>query len=250
MVTHHTHTQSHTPETSLNNPLASCISHTLICFLKTCSMPLLWYFMSLKQCLFLFQGWFHDVLQDSKSGKHWLGPHWMVVCMYVCVCVWPLNILLLESQSDGCFLNEIPSPDLCLASICFSWPLNLNKLFLIILTRFLGIYQFSVSRIQFNTTFECRSRRRLKGFYTWHWIFAKMLWVNTLIFWKWIWEVGQRSNLGTHYNSSFNHYLLERIKHPKYYNYFWHLMWIHSSSIHFFSLLTAKLNDWINTLIS
>ena len=217
-------------------------------------MPLLWYFMSLKQCLFLFQGWFHDVLQDSKSGKHWLGPHWMVGCMYVCVCVcvcvcvWPLNILLLESQSDGCFLNEIPSPDLGLASICFSWPLNLNKLFLIILTRFLGIYQFSVSRIQFNTTFEYRSRRRLKGFYTWHWIFAKMLWVNTLIFWKWIWEVGQRSNLGTHYNSSFNHYLLERIKHPKCYNYFWHLMWIHSSSIHFFSLLTAKLNDWINTL--
>ena len=150
-------------------------------------------------------------------------------CVYVCVCDGSHT-----SQWVGCFLNEIPSPDRGLASICFSWPLNLNKLFPIILARFLGIYQFSVSRIQFNTTLEYRSRRRLKGFYTWHWIFATMLWVNTLIFWKWIWEVGQRSNLGTHYNSSFNHYLLERIKHPKYYNYFWHLMWIHSSSIHFF----------------
>lgn len=148
--------------------------------------------------------------------KVWKTLTWATLdgCVFVYVCVWPLDILPLESQCVGCFLNEIPSPDCGLASTCFSWPLNLNKLFPIILTRFLGIYQFSVSRIQFNTTFEYRSRRRLKAFYTWHWIFATMLWVNTLIFWKWIWEVGQRSNLGTHCNSSFNHYLLERIKHP------------------------------------
>lgn len=145
-------------------------------------MPLLWYFMSLKQCLFLFQDWFHDVFTWSKV---WKTLTWATLdgCVFVYVCVWPLDIL--PSWKPMRWLlpfNEIPPPDCGLASTCFSWPLNLNKLFPIILTRFLGIYQFSVSRIQFNTTFEYRSRRRLKAFYTWHWIFATMLWVNTLIF--------------------------------------------------------------------
>ena len=130
---------------------------------------------------------------DLKFGNHWLGPCWMVR-----VYVWPLNVFPLENQCIGSILHEIPCPDLGLGQICFFWPLNVNKLFPIIIIRLPNISQFSVSRIQFTITLEQRTRRRLNWFYTWTWVFATVLQVNRLIVWKWIWELCQRSNVWTH----------------------------------------------------